>query len=95
MTINKTELKVTKDGFNSMPAGGVIEKVIAGLPLEVVNIEDKKYWQNEEDTVVVEVHLGVTAHDAMLATLKLQELGPDEIDAEQILGRTFIRMWWD
>lgn len=98
MKTTTSTMKATERGFNNMPDKAKIIRNLSRIGhITCVDVTDKSYWQNEEDTVVVEIsqmHDTMTTVGNMLEAIK--ELQPDEAHHIKVDASTMIvRFWWD
>lgn len=108
--IKKSEVKLAPEGFNNLPPKENIENLLMHYlgqkhvsEYEVVDIEDKNYWQNAEDTLVISIDDEETwrfgAQRSMQFATNLacfvKETQCDEFNVEKKGRATIIRFWWD
>lgn len=108
--IKKSTLKLTPEGFNECPPKENIENLLIHYlgqrgvsQYEVVDLEEKNYWQNSEDTLVISIDDEETwrfgAERSMRFATNLacfvKESKCDEFNVEKKGRATIIRFWWD
>lgn len=87
----KSKIKIDKQGFNDCPSRQELEETLQKFKLwfEYVDVTDREYWKNENDTLVIK-----TNADTLLNILEV--LSADEFQhAKDEDGKQIARFWWD
>ena len=107
--INKAEVKLG-EAFNNMPGRETIENILLhylgqnGISkYEAVNLPEKNFWTNEEDTLVIAIdneevwRFGADASMQFAINLACfkDECKADEFHAVRKGSKTIMRFWWD
>lgn len=98
MNYQPAKLKVTEQGFNNMPAQeNIIDALSQMGEIEFVDVPEKSYWQNEDDTVVVKIKNNGSGIAVASRIVKLlRSINPDEVDTIILDdARVIMRLWWD
>jgi len=99
--IKISELKTDKDGFNNLPARAEIEKELEALPIEFVDLIEQKYWQNENDTIVLRIKTDESKGGSFNLARGLiigefaNRYNADELDFIEVDDKIIVRLWWD
>ena len=81
-----------------MPAQeNIIDALSQMGEIEFVDVADKSYWQNEDDTVVVKIKNNGSGMATACKIVKLlRSISPDEVDTIILDdARVIMRLWWD
>lgn len=98
MNYQPAKLKITEEGFNDMPAKeNIIDALSQMGEIEFVDVAEKSYWQNEDDTVVVKIKNNGSGIAVASRIVKLlRSINPDEVDTIILDdARVIMRLWWD
>lgn len=81
-----------------MPAKeNIIDALSQMGEIEFVDVAEKSYWQNEDDTVVVKIKNNGSGIAVASRIVKLlRSINPDEVDTIILDdARVIMRLWWD
>jgi len=87
--------KIEKSYVNNKD-GEAIYHVVSQLGLHSfpIKIKDCEDWQNDRDTLVIQINMNDVGTAVQLAT-QFQSLKADEIDTMICGKKRFMRFWWD
>jgi hypothetical protein len=86
------------DGGNNCPEKDSFYETMSrwGIKFKVVNLENKRYWENESDTAVFMVSKKTTFNQMLNLISAIHDLRPDECSSElSKKGNAVFRLWWD
>lgn len=103
MITKQTTIKLSQEEFNEMPGREVIEEILKEMDGVTIVDTDKLYWQNTEDTLVIEIDGselfrfgGKTISDNMeKLTQLIHRTRPDELNSQTKGNKKILRLWWD